>query len=61
MRGLQKFSIHKVAVPNGQPAPLMASHTCFNSLDLPPYKSEEELKERLLYAISEGANAFGFA
>ena len=37
------------------------AHTCFNSLDLPVYRSEEELKEKLLYAINEGGGAFLFA
>jgi hypothetical protein len=32
-----------------------------NALDLPVYNSEEELKEKLLYAISEGSGGFGFA
>jgi len=58
MRGVQKFSIHKVGGSSGA---LMSAHTCFNSLDLPVYKSEEELKEKLLYAISEGAGGFMFA
>jgi E3 ubiquitin-protein ligase HUWE1 len=58
MRGVQKFSIHKVGGSSGA---LMSAHTCFNSLDLPVYKSEEELREKLLYAISEGGGAFMFA
>jgi hypothetical protein len=28
---------------------------------LPVYSSEEEMKEKLLYAISEGGGGFGFA
>jgi E3 ubiquitin-protein ligase HUWE1 len=55
MRGVQKFSIHKTGGSNGA---LMSAHTCFNSLDLPVYKSEDELREKLLYAINEGAGAF---
>lgn len=39
MRGVQKFSIHKAGGPRGA---LMSAHTCFNSLDLPVYSSEEE-------------------
>ena len=58
MRGVQKFSIHKAGGTNGA---LMSAHTCFNSLDLPVYSSEEELREKLLYAINEGAGGFGFA
>lgn len=58
MRGIQKFSIHKASGSNGA---LMSAHTCFNSLDLPVYKSEEEMREKFLYAISEGQGAFMFA
>lgn len=32
---------------------LPRSHTCFNRLDLPPYKSYEQLVEKLNYAIEE--------
>ena len=32
-----------------------------NALDLPVYNSEEEMKDKLLYAISEGSGGFGFA
>jgi len=55
MRGVQKFSIHKTG---GSAGALMSAHTCFNSLDLPVYKSEQELREKLLYAINEGAVGF---
>lgn len=58
MRGIQKFSINKAT---GSEGALMSAHTCFNALDLPVYKSEEEMKEKLLYAISEGAGGFLFA
>lgn len=58
MRGVQKFSIHKAGGTNGA---LMSAHTCFNSLDLPKYESQEEMKEKLLYAISEGQGSFQFA
>ncbi|XP_060110126.1 LOW QUALITY PROTEIN: NEDD4-like E3 ubiquitin-protein ligase WWP2 [Heteronotia binoei] len=47
--GPQKFCIDKV----GKETWLPRSHTCFNRLDLPPYKSIEQLKEKLLYAIEE--------
>uniref|UniRef100_A0A3Q2E977 E3 ubiquitin-protein ligase n=1 Tax=Cyprinodon variegatus TaxID=28743 RepID=A0A3Q2E977_CYPVA len=47
--GPQKFCIEKV----GKESWLPRSHTCFNRLDLPPYKSYEKLKEKLLYAIEE--------
>jgi E3 ubiquitin-protein ligase HUWE1 len=58
MRGIQKFAIHKAGGPKGA---LMSAHTCFNSLDLPVYESEEEMREKLLYAINEGGGAFLFA
>jgi E3 ubiquitin-protein ligase HUWE1 len=58
MRGIQKFSIHKAGGSSGA---LMSAHTCFNSLDLPKYASEEEMREKLLYAISEGQGSFMFA
>ncbi|KAL9185952.1 hypothetical protein ACHAXT_003729 [Thalassiosira profunda] len=58
MRGVQKFSITKASGPAGA---LMSAHTCFNALDLPLYKSEEEMKEKLMYAIQEGSGGFGFA
>ncbi|OCT60587.1 E3 ubiquitin-protein ligase Itchy [Xenopus laevis] len=47
--GPQKFCIEKVGKENWLPR----SHTCFNRLDLPPYKSYEQLKEKLLFAIEE--------
>ena len=45
----------------GAPFPTTcAAHTCFNQLDLVEYESKEQLKERLLTAISEGAVGFGW-
>lgn len=35
------------------PCPSLRSLPSFNRLDLPPYKSYEQLKEKLLYAIEE--------
>ena len=58
MRGPQKFNIHKAY---GGDASLPQAHTCFNQLDLPEYTSEEQVKERLLYAINEGSEGFGFS
>jgi len=58
MRGVQKFSIHKVG---GSKGALMSAHTCFNSLELPTYSSQVELKDKLLFAITEGAGSFLFA
>jgi len=59
MRGIQKFSVHKVG--GGAEGALMSAHTCFNSLDLPVYPSEEIMKEKLLLAIKEGAGGFLFS
>uniref|UniRef100_A0A672RVE1 E3 ubiquitin-protein ligase n=1 Tax=Sinocyclocheilus grahami TaxID=75366 RepID=A0A672RVE1_SINGR len=47
--GPQKFCIDKV----GKETWLPRSHTCFNRLDLPPYKNQEQLREKLLFAIEE--------
>ncbi|XP_053200656.1 NEDD4-like E3 ubiquitin-protein ligase WWP2 [Panonychus citri] len=47
--GPQRFCIEKV----GKETWLPKSHTCFNRLDLPPYKSYEQLVEKLTYAIEE--------
>lgn len=60
MRGTKKFTINKDS-SGGSKGALMSAHTCFNTLDLPIYQSEEELKEKLLYAINEGTGAFLFA
>ena len=47
--GAQRFCIEKV----GKDSWLPRSHTCFNRLDLPPYKSYEQLAEKLTFAIEE--------
>ncbi|CAB3376534.1 Hypothetical predicted protein [Cloeon dipterum] len=47
--GPQRFCIEKV----GKETWLPRSHTCFNRLDLPPYKSYEQLVEKLNFAIEE--------
>ncbi|XP_046987642.1 E3 ubiquitin-protein ligase Su(dx) [Schistocerca americana] len=47
--GPQRFCIEKV----GKETWLPRSHTCFNRLDLPPYKSYDQLVEKLNYAIEE--------
>ncbi|CAF98941.1 unnamed protein product, partial [Tetraodon nigroviridis] len=47
--GPQKFCIDKV----GKETWLPRSHTCFNRLDLPPYRSLEQLREKLMFAIEE--------
>jgi len=45
--------------PGGQSDRLPAAHTCTNTIDLPEYKTEEELNQKLIYAIRE-CNSFGF-
>ena len=45
--------------PGGGKERLPAAHTCFNRLDLPEYDSEEELNQKLMFAIQE-CNSFGF-
>ncbi|KAK1269592.1 E3 ubiquitin-protein ligase UPL2 [Acorus gramineus] len=55
--GSQKFQIHKAY---GSPDHLPSAHTCFNQLDLPEYPSKEQLEERLLLAIHEANEGFGF-
>lgn len=58
MRGVQRFSIHK---SYGDTSKLPTAHTCFNQLDLPVYESREQLKDKLMLAIKEGSEGFGFA
>lgn len=55
--GIQKFQIHKAY---GSRERLPSAHTCFNQLDLPEYSSKEQLQERLLLAIHEASEGFGF-
>ncbi|CDJ49815.1 hypothetical protein EBH_0028800 [Eimeria brunetti] len=57
MRGPQKFSIQKAYGEDRLPS----AHTCFNQLDLPAYSSKAVLREKLLLAITEGREGFGFA
>jgi len=57
MRGTQKFNIHRAY---GSAHSLPSAHTCFNQLDLPEYSSQEELRDKLLMAIREGSEGFGF-
>ena len=57
MQGPQKFQIHRQHADDSK---LPSAHTCFNQLDLHEYSSKEILRERLLYAIVEGCEGFGF-
>ncbi|CAD5316819.1 unnamed protein product [Arabidopsis thaliana] len=56
--GPQRLQIHKAY---GSPERLPSAHTCFNQLDLPEYQSKEQVQERLLLAIHEANEGFGFA
>ena len=51
--GPQKFQIHRAY--GAESGRLCSAHTCFNQLDLPEYASKEELRDRLMFAISEGS------
>eukprot|EP00250_Pteridium_aquilinum_P016180 c22986_g1_i1 orf=330-11435(+) len=55
--GPQRCQIHKAY---GAPERLPTAHTCFNQLDLPEYASKQQLQERLLLAIHEASEGFGF-
>ncbi|CAL0305611.1 unnamed protein product [Lupinus luteus] len=55
--GSQKFQIHKAY---GSADHLPSAHTCFNQLDLPEYPSKQHLEDRLLLAIHEANEGFGF-
>ncbi|KAL5499677.1 hypothetical protein EMCRGX_G011134 [Ephydatia muelleri] len=54
--GSQKFCIDNV----GDVTHLPRTHTCVNCLDLPPYKTYEQLKKKVLFAIEE-TEGFGQA
>ncbi|KAK2760859.1 hypothetical protein FQN54_002099 [Arachnomyces sp. PD_36] len=47
--GPRRFTIEK----SGEPTALPKSHTCFNRLDLPPYKSYDQLNNKLSIAVEE--------
>jgi len=51
--GPQLFTIEKWGSPTNYPR----AHTCFNRLDLPPYESYQQLREKLIKAI-EGSEGF---
>ncbi|KAG0451469.1 hypothetical protein HPP92_026409 [Vanilla planifolia] len=55
--GPQRLQIHKAY---GAPERLPSAHTCFNQLDLPEYSSKEQLEDRLMLAIHEASEGFGF-
>jgi E3 ubiquitin-protein ligase NEDD4 len=45
--GLRRFTIKKAGDPNQLPK----SHTCFNRIDLPPYKNYASLEQNLTLAV----------
>ncbi|KXG51577.1 WW/Rsp5/WWP [Penicillium griseofulvum] len=47
--GPRRFTIEK----SGDPSALPKSHTCFNRLDLPPYKTHEALEHKMSIAVEE--------
>ncbi|KAI1788459.1 ubiquitin-protein ligase [Ganoderma leucocontextum] len=47
--GPRRFTIEK----SGDPNQLPKSHTCFNRIDLPPYKDYETLEQKLTWAVEE--------
>lgn len=56
--GVKLFNIHKAFTGEHM---LPCAHTCFNQLDLPEYSTEDILREKMLVAIKEGSEGFGFA
>ena len=54
--GPQKLTIGKI---NASDTSLPSAHTCFNQLDLPPYTSLENMRNKLILAIEEGSEGFG--
>ncbi|KAJ5359977.1 WW/Rsp5/WWP [Penicillium concentricum] len=47
--GPRRFTIEK----SGDPSALPKSHTCFNRLDLPPYKTHDALEHKMSIAVEE--------
>merc|ERR1712038_606760 len=52
---IKKFTINGVALKDGA---FPRSHTCFNRIDLPKYKSKRELREKLKIAVTTCATGF---
>ncbi|ORX62479.1 HECT-domain-containing protein [Anaeromyces robustus] len=51
---IQHFRLKKYGAEDDLPI----SHTCFNRIDLPPYTTYTQLKQKLLRAITEGVKSF---
>jgi E3 ubiquitin-protein ligase NEDD4 len=47
--GPRRFTIERTGAEDSLPK----SHTCFNRLDLPPYRSKQVLEQKLVLAIEE--------
>lgn len=47
--GPRRFTIEKA----GDPTQLPKSHTCFNRIDLPPYRDYDTLEQKLTWAVEE--------
>ena len=54
--GINPFTIQKAEGVDALPL----AHTCFNTLDLPDYSSLEVMRSKVMYAIKEGSQGFGF-
>eukprot|EP01084_Bolivina_argentea_P071136 129372_1 len=57
MDGIQRLQIHSCDQIDNLPS----AHTCFNQLDLPKYSSYQILKEKIMLAIRECSQGFGFS
>eukprot|EP01052_Picozoa_sp_SAG31_P025952 SAG31_NODE_2314_length_5953_cov_1.996413_4_plen_69_part_00 len=53
---IKKFTVQKVQWDIER---LPQAATCFNTLYLPPYQNEEQLKDKLEFAITEASAGFG--
>jgi hypothetical protein len=51
---IQHFKLKRFGTEDDLPK----SHTCFNRIDLPPYSTYTQLKQKLLRAITEGMGGF---
>ena len=54
--GINPFTIQKAEGADTLPL----AHTCFNTLDLPEYSTMDMMRSKLIYAIKEGSQGFGF-
>merc|ERR1712154_6188 len=62
MDGIQRLQIHASGGASGTSDHMLPSaHTCFNQLDLPRYSSKEILKKKVMMAIRECSQGFGFS